>query len=405
MTLASLVTPLTRSLTATQTRQEQPPLIVQLVHRFAVGGLENGLVNLINATASERYRHAIVSLTDSTDFCGRIRRSDVPVVSLHKREGKDLRSHFRLRRVLRELRPAIVHSRNLPALEYLIVAALAGVPGRIHGEHGRDVYDIDGSSRKYNLLRKTVNPFVFCYTAVSNDLAQWLVQTVGVATSRVRQIYNGVDVHRFYPRNGAQRSFGPEGFVNEKTIVVGTVGRMQTVKDQLTLVRAFIHVVTRDREARERLRLAMIGDGPLREASYQLLVDAGIIDLAWLPGERNDIPELLRAFDLFVLPSIAEGVSNTILEAMASGLAVIATRVGGNPELVEQRRTGILVPASDPIAMADAIYSYLRDPRQLMEHGQAGRLRVETHFSIDAMVSGYLRVYDAVLSDHRVAER
>jgi sugar transferase (PEP-CTERM/EpsH1 system associated) len=361
-------------------------------------------VNLINASAAERYRHAIVSLTDCTDFRGRIRRSDVPIVSLHKRDGKDIRSHFRLHRVLRELRPAIVHSRNLPALEYLIVAALAGVPGRIHGEHGRDVYDIDGSSRKYNLLRKTVNPFVFCYTAVSSDLAEWLVETVGIAAGRVSHIYNGVDVHRFYPRNGSQRSFGPEGFVNEGTIVVGTVGRLQTVKDQLTLVRAFIYLVTRDREARERLRLAMIGDGPLREASYQLLHDAGLIELAWLPGERNDIPELLHGFDLFTLPSIAEGVSNTILEAMASGLPVIATRVGGNPELVEHRRTGILVPASDPIAMADAINSYARDPKQRQEHGLAGRLRVEKHFSIDAMVSGYLRVYDSVLNGPRSAQ-
>ena len=312
-----------------------PPLVVHIIHRLAVGGLENGLVNLLNASASERYRHAIISLTGYTEFRSRIWKCDVPVFTLHKREGKDFRAYFRLWRLLRNLRPAIVHTRNLPALEFLSVAALAGIRGRIHGEHGRDMYDLDGSSRKYNLLRKTVNPFVSHYTAVSNDLTQWLGRLVG--NDRVVRICNGVDIHKFYPRVGPRLPVGPEGFVRPGTIVVGTVGRMETVKDQITLARAFLHLVQTDPEAREHLRLVMIGDGPLREESQKLLGVAGAGDLVWLPGERADIPEIMRVLDLFVLPSIAEGISNTILEAMASGLPVVATRVGGNPELVEER--------------------------------------------------------------------
>jgi sugar transferase (PEP-CTERM/EpsH1 system associated) len=353
-------------------------------------------MNLINATAPERYRHAVISLTDFTDFRQRI-RTDVPVIALYKRDGKDFRSHFRLWRVLRELRPAIVHTRNLPALEFLLVAALAGVQGRIHGEHGRDVYDLYGLSRKYKLLRKVINPFASCYTAVSNDLTNWLVQTVGVKSDKVIHICNGVDIYRFCPRNSAQPILGPEGFFRDGMVAVGTVGRMQTVKDQPTLVRAFIHLIKRDPRAREYLRLVMIGDGPLRAESQKMLAAAGATDLAWLPGERADIPEIMRAMDIFVLPSIAEGISNTILEAMATGLPVVATHVGGNPELVEQGRTGMLVPASEPIAMAEAIHSYVHNRTQLREHGQAGRRRVESNFSIDAMVERYLNVYDAVL--------
>jgi sugar transferase (PEP-CTERM/EpsH1 system associated) len=301
--------------------------------------------------------------------------------------------------VLRELRPAVVHTRNLPALEFLSVAAFTGVPGRVHGEHGRDVYDLDGSSRKYGLLRKLVNPFAQRYTAVSNDLNQWLVQTVGVATEKVVHICNGVDVCRFNQRTGTRPPCGPESFTQEDTLVVGTVGRMQTVKDQITLVRAFIHLLQHDPKARERLRLIMIGDGPLRVESQSLVREAGAEALSWLPGERSDIPEQLRAFDLFILPSIAEGISNTILEAMASGLPVIETNVGGNPELVVDGETGMLVPSSDPIAMADAIYSYLKDPAKLERHGQAGRKRAVEHFSIEKMVEGYLRVYDEVLAE------
>jgi len=382
---------------ALKAESKNPPLVAHIIHRLAVGGLENGVVNLINGTAPDRYRHAIISLTDYTDFRSRIRYADVPVIALYKQKGKDFGTHLRLWHVLRELGPAIVHTRNLPALEFLSVAALAGVRGRVHGEHGRDMYDIDGSSRKYNVLRKVLNPLVSRYTAVSNDLAQWLVGTVGVAAEKVVQICNGVDTQRFYPRTDNQSLIGPDGFVQQDTLIVGTVGRMQTVKDQVTLVRAFLHLIQTDPKARERLRLVMIGDGPLREDSQKLLRAGGAEAFAWLPGERADIPEIIRAMDVFVLPSIAEGISNTILEAMASGLPVIATNVGGNPELVQDGRTGSLVPASDPRALAKAMQVYVHNPGQLHRQGAAARDRVERLFSIDVMIKGYLDLYDAIL--------
>lgn len=377
----------------------QAPLVVHIIRRLAVGGLENGLVNLINHMPRDRYRHAIVCLTDFTDFQNRIQSPDVPVIALHKREGQDFGTHLRLWKTLRRLRPMIVHTRNLAGLEFLIPAALAGIPGRIHGEHGRDVYELHGTRLKYNLLRRALRPVVHRYIAVSADLAGWLGRVVA-RDDRVAQIYNGVDIHRFHPRIGPRGEFGPNGFAPSGTVVVGAVGRMQTVKDQLTLVRAFLHLLKTEPSARECLRLVLVGDGPLRDASRRLLREADAEPLAWLPGERNDIPEMMRGFDLFVLPSLAEGISNTILEAMASGLPVIATRVGGNPELVEEGETGRLVPASDPIAMAEAIRSYLADRAQSTRQGQAGRRKVESRFSIEAMVRGYLAVYDAVLNTH-----
>ena len=385
------------------TGTDQPPLELHIIYRFAVGGLENGIVNLINHMPSESYRHAIVCLTDYTDFRDRIQRPDVPVIALHKREGHDLNVHVRLWQVLRRLRPDIVHTRNLPGLEYAIPAALAGIPGRIHGEHGRDMYDLDGSNVKYNLFRKAVRPLVHCHTAVSVDLANWLVHTVGARAEHVKQIYNGVDTHRFHPRTGPRASLGPEGFAPPGTVVVGTIGRMEAVKDQLTLVRAFLHLLHTEPRERERLRLIVVGDGPLRAEAQTLLRDANAEHLAWLPGEREDIPEIMRAVDVFVLPSLREGISNTILEAMASGLPVVATRIGGNPELVDEERTGMLVPYANPVAMADAIRTYLVDKDRLSRHGQAGRKKAETRFSIEAMIEGYLAAYDAVL--HRKRSR
>lgn len=377
--------------------KNQPPLILHIIYRLAVGGLENGLINLINHMPPERYRHAIVCLKDYDDFCSRLKQKDVSIIALHKREGQDLSIHARLWKVLRKLEPAIVHTRNLTGLEYMVSSALAGVPARIHGEHGRDMYDLDGLNRKYNLLRKGINPFVHKYIAVSKNLADWLVQTVGIRPDRVIQIYNGVDLQRFHPRNGNRLSLGPKGFIPSEAVVVGTVGRLAAVKNQLTLVRAFLHLLDQEPKARKRLRLVIIGDGPLRMEVQKLLKDGNAHDLAWLPGERSDIPDILRGLDLFVLPSLGEGISNTILEAMASGLPVVATRVGGNPELVEVGNTGLLVPPCNPEAMADAILSYLLDPELLSIHGQAGRKRAEARFRMEAMVNGYLAVYDAVL--------
>ena len=222
----------------------------------------------------------------------------------------------------------------------------AGIRARIHGEHGRDVFDLHGKNRKYNLLRKLARPVVGHYIAVSRDLEQWLIDTVGVPPQRVSQIYNGVDSTRFHPREGA-RNIGPAGFADETAFVIGSVGRMAEVKDYPNLVRAFIRLLEIEPAARQRARLVIIGEGMSRETCLNLLREANAAQLAWLPGERTDVAELMRNMDLFVLPSLGEGISNTILEAMSCGLPIVATRVGGNPELVEEAHTGALVPVSD----------------------------------------------------------
>ena len=137
----------------------------------------------------------------------------------------------------------------------------------------------------------------------------------------------------------------------------------------------------------------MIGDGALREQVASILVGAGLSELAWLPGERSDVPQIMRGLDCFALPSLAEGISNTILEAMASGLPVVATAVGGNPELVEDGLTGRLTPPADSVAFAEAILAYFREPAVARRHGSAGRSRAERQFSLDRMVADYERLY------------
>lgn len=242
------------------------------------------------------------------------------------------------------------------------------------------------------------------YVAVSADLADWLVHRVGVKNEQVRQVNNGVDARRFSPRKGSSSRVGPEGFMAEGSFVVGTVGRMQTVKDPLNLVRAFLRLLEADPGRRSWLRLIMVGDGIHRQEAIQLLRQANADKVAWLPGERSDIPDVLRSLDLFVLPSIAEGLSNTILEAMATGLPVVATRVGGNPDVVDDEKTGILVSPSNADALAGAIAEYLLDREKLRSHGRAARQRVEAFFSMEAMLNSYLMIYDEVIKRRNALE-
>lgn len=374
-----------------------PPLVVHVIFRLAVGGLENGLVNLVNTMPREFCRHAIVCMTDHTDFSRRIRRPDVEVYDLHKRPGKDFRVYFELWKLFRKLKPDIVHTRNLSALEAQLPALLAGVPCRVHAEHGRDVHDLDGTSRKYALLRRLFSPMINGYIVLSHDLQQYLLEKVGVPQRKITVISNGVDIDRFRPATSREGSALPGQFAGKDNIIIGTVGRMEAVKDQLTLVHAFIRLVDRYPAGGIAPRLVIIGDGALRGAARQLLRKAGLEGIAWLPGASDNIPELLQSMDIFVLPSMAEGISNTLLEAMASSLPVVATDVGGNGELVEHGRTGFLVPRADPEALAAAICRYIDDPALRREHGVAARGRCETLFSIEVMVRTYLDYYDNLL--------
>ena len=370
-----------------------------MVYRFDVGGLENGIVNLINHMPPQAYRHVVVSLTEVSEaFARRIQRADVQYLAMHKPPGQGFWLYPRLVRLMRELRPAIVHTRNLAALEMAVPAWLAGVPVRIHGEHGRDVEDLHGTLRRYQWLRRLYRPFVSHYLALSRDLAAYLNRKVGVQPGHLSQVYNGVDTARFRPAAPGEAVIPGCPFAAPEHWLIGSVGRMQTVKDPLTLARAFVLLLQQQPALRDRVRLVMVGGGPLQSAAQAVLTAAGIADLCWLPGERADVPELMRGLQCFVLPSLAEGVSNTVLEAMATALPVVATDVGGNAELVRHGQTGEIVPAADPQALAASLAALARQPELAAAWGRAGRSEVEARFSLPVMVAAYQGLYDRLLA-------
>lgn len=384
------------------------PLILHVVYRFGVGGLENGIVNLVNHLPDSQWRHAVVALTEvEPNFSKRLRRDDVPCLALNKPPGQGVWQYGRLYRLFRHLRPALVHTRNLAALEAQVPAMLAGVGARLHGEHGRDVEDLNGTSRRYQWVRRLHRPFIQHYVALSRDLAGYLQHQVGVPAARISQIYNGVDTQRFAPPAGAQQDRAQIPgcpFTAPHLWLAGTVGRMQAVKAQPLLAQAFVLALRQQPELRLRLRLVMVGDGPSRAECIAILRRGAALDLAWLPGERNDVPEIMRGLNCFVLPSLAEGISNTILEAMACALPVIATDVGGNADLVLRGLSGRLVPAGDAVALADALTELAQDPQVALAMGRAGRRAVEQRFSLGAMVTAYEAVYSRLLARAAIKE-
>ena len=373
---------------------QAPPLVAHVIYALGTGGLENGLVNIINRACPQRYRHVIICLTRAEGFERRITAPNVDVISLHKRPGHDFSVYWKLWRTLFSLRPAIVHTRNLAALEMQVIAALLPGVKRVHGEHGRDIHDIDGTNKKYNFLRKSLRPLVHSYIAVSQDLAQWLAQVVEVPAAKIKQIYNGVDQRRFSPGPGSVST--PTGFMAADIQIIGTVGRLAEVKDQLTLIEAFGLLVQAE-STQKQLRLIIVGDGPMHQNLCDKITELGLGDHIWMPGDREDIPELLRMMDVFVLPSLGEGISNTLLEAMATGLPLVATRVGGNPELIEDGVNGCLVPVGDAVALARHLKEVLAEPQTLALYGENSLHKARQCFDWDRTVEEYLAVYDQLL--------
>ena len=372
------------------------PLIAHVLYRLDVGGLENGLVNLVNQLPSSQFRHAIICLSDYTDFSKRITNPDVALFAIRKPPGNSPRMHWRVWRLLRRLQPCLVHSRNLAALECQITAALAGVPARVHSEHGRDMGDLDGRNRVDVGIRRAMRPLIHRTIALSRDLEHYLRTAVRVDPARVHQIYNGVDTNRFRP--AAQRATLPHPmFARTDVIVIGTVGRMEPVKDPVNLARAFVRCAQSTPDLRDRLRLVMVGDGSLRQKVEETIGAAGLSGQAWLPGARGGIDEILRGLDIFVLPSLSEGISNTILEAMASGLPIVATRTGGNPELVQDGETGLLPPPGNDEALAQSIARYVRDAQLRVAHGARARQVALERYSLGNMVSRYAAIYRELL--------
>lgn len=369
--------------------------VVHVVYSFSIGGLENVIVQLINRLPPEEFEHIVLSLTTISDFKDRITQPGVQFIALNKPAGHAIPLYPRIYKLLRHLKPDVVHTCNLAALEIAPLAWLARVPMRVHAEHGWDAHDPNGSNPRYRKLRKLYKPFVSHYVAVSKDIDDYLAGAIGIPPNRHSLIANGVDTDTFSPKMGVPPKVAGLPFTSGQHWLIGTVGRLQTVKNQPLLAKAFVKLIKDHPEAASRVRLVIVGEGALRSDIESALAAAGVEHLAWLPGARNDVALIMKVLDCFVLPSQAEGTSCTLQEAMACGLPVVATAVGGTPELVEEGLTGHLVPSDDSNAMAIALWRCYSEPESTTLYGQAARARALSNFGLGDMIHRYRLLFIA----------
>jgi sugar transferase (PEP-CTERM/EpsH1 system associated) len=367
--------------------------VLHVVHSFNVGGLENGVINLVNESDDEHFIHEICCMTTSGDAESRLQKS-VKIHEMHKRPGNDWRMIPKLTHLITELKPDIVHTRNWGTIDAIAAAKIKGVSAIIHGEHGWNMDDPLGHNFKRRIVRRILSgAAVDRFVAVSEDIRKWMIDSIGIKDSKIAKILNGVDTKRFCPgdKNGARRALG----FSEKDVLIGTVGRLDPIKDQQLLLQAFSGL----QGDRKDLRLILIGDGPERRSLESVKEKLSCKDRIVFLGERNDVDKLLPALDVFVLTSKNEGMSNTILEAMAAGLPIVATSVGGNLELVTQDKTGFFFEPGDIRGLTEALKFYMEHEEERRLHGGNGRSKAEQHFSLNRMVEEYESLYTSLFKN------
>jgi L-malate glycosyltransferase len=369
-----------------------PLRVMHLMYELRFGGMELGVTKLVNAQDRSRIASSICSCRPATSAKERL-SPNVPLFELRRRAGNDPLLVARLASLMHRERPHIVHTHAWGTLcEGLLAARLARVPVIVHGEHGTT------NTRRRNLIvQNWAWHRVDQVLSVSSMLAARMASEVGFPAEGIRTIRNGVDLSRFQHRSQieARRRLG----LSPADTVIGTVGRLVPVKNQAMLLEAAAALHRRQ----VPVIIVIVGDGPLKQELTSRAEALGIAAGVRLLGERTDVEQVLASFDVFALTSMSEGLSNTIQEAMASGLPVVATRVGGAEELVDDHRTGLLVPSGDALALAAALEALVVAPERRLGMGSAGRARAQGEFSLERMVSAYEELYYGLIERRRGA--
>jgi glycosyltransferase involved in cell wall biosynthesis len=369
-----------RSVAATRRRS-----VLHLVLSLDPGGTEQLVIEMCRRVRPD-ITPVVCCLDNAGSWAPKLTSDRIPVVALHRRPGFRPSLGLQVARLAAEHGATVIHCHHYSPFVYGSIAAVRGANVRIvFTEHGR-LSDAP-PSRKRRLANALLARSRAVICSVSKDLRSFLMHE-GWNEDQIRVVYNGIDpgpAPTAASRAAARFALG----LRADAFAIGAVARLDPVKDLQTLLDAAIGM-------REPAEVVVVGDGPERRALEQRAVAIGVDRFVRFAGHRDDARRLLPAFDAFVNCSTHEGVSLTILEAMAAALPVVATRVGGTPEVVVHDQTGVLIPARDPGALAAVLDRLAHSPERRAALGAEGRRRVEANFTIDRMVSDYVRIYDAL---------
>lgn len=376
--------------------RDTPPAVLHVVDTLDVGGLERVVTDLVIAQQAAGQSVAVFAINECGGFRGELEAAGVPVVVGAKRGTLDRRVLRLLRATVRERRVAVVHTHNFVPNYYAALATLAlrDAPALVNTVHNMGTRLAHRRLRWLYLasLRRTRR-----VAMVGRQVHERFVGLGLVDEARAVTVMNAVPAERFGV-DAARRveARARLGIVADAPLL-GCVGRLVELKNHRLLIERMPELL----RAQPQLRLVVLGDGPLR-GELQALVDAlGLADRVTLAGARGDVHALLPGFDVFVLPSRTEGLSIALLEACASGLAVVASAVGGNPEIVRDGETGLLFASDDGAGLGVAVRRLITDPVERQRLGTAARDWVLRNASTAALRDAYAGVYRAALDAHR----
>ncbi len=359
--------------------------VVHLVTSFDMGGLQNGIVNIINHGDDSRFRHTVLSIRPQTALGERLEKGEV--ASLNLSEGRHRGAWKLIGKRLKQMAPDILHTRNWGTYpDGILAARRAGVRCRIHGFHGRDLSNARGEGLKRRVLGKILSLATDKIITLTPSMKEEYRRDYWVSDSRIEVIPNGIDLGRLDSFDADPRC--------RSTFTVACVGRLDAVKNWPLLLEGFLGM--KSREVTDRLVIA--GEGPERQEIEGMVEKAGLSAQVLLLGARKDAPAVMKAADVYVQPSHYEGMSNTIVEAMACGVPVIATDVGGNGDVAGRQGTALLIPAGDAAALAQALDRLRRSPDERVALAESGRTRVIERFGLAKMVHHYEAVYSDTLA-------
>jgi glycosyltransferase involved in cell wall biosynthesis len=357
--------------------------VMQMTDVTGRGGAEKALVDLALRLDRSRYNVSVCATRSAGNYQPMLEAAGVQTFVLDRRSRWETHKLIGLARLMRKQRIHILHTHLFGSNTWgRILGKLAGVPVIIAHEHwsSKSQREVWVDKLLYRLSDRILVP--------SEASKRMVMEVEGIPNRHLHVIYNGIDRAQFAPRNDRAETRNELG-IPDSTQVIGTVGRLSAEKGGVDLL---IKVVARLRNDHAQVRLLIIGDGPLREGLEEVAAQLG--EDVIFTGTRTDVARLLNAMDFFVLPSLHEAFPIAILEAMAVRLPVVATRVGGVPEVIQDGTTGLLVPPSDEHALQQALRRLLTEPQLTGMLAQAGQKRVYEHFTIDRMVQNVEHLYE-----------
>jgi sugar transferase (PEP-CTERM/EpsH1 system associated) len=373
----------------------RPINILHLVYKLTCGGAERILANIVNRSDS-RFRHVICSFATPDVFAETL-QDQIQVVSLNKRDGNDLRIPGRIAVLCREHDIDLIHSIGWSTyLDGYLGGLMRGFrrPRFVHAFHGKTIDDLSGIPRRRIWTQRLLARGCDAIVAPSQQMLDDYAGTFGVVQKKSFLIYNGVDEEDYRPPAPAEDSRAEFGFTKEN-IVIGCVARLDPVKNLSSLIRSFARVV----DAAPQSRLMIVGGGDQFGQLNELVSLLKLQDSVVLTGIREDSANCMRAINIYILPSFYEGFSVTILEAMATGLPVLAGRVGGTPELVQNGVNGYLfeIDETQEERMAALMIQLCNDAVLRQEMGRHGRERVLERFTLSGMVRDYEKLFSMLV--------